>query len=147
MFTLCNCRSDEYYNEKYLPEEDSQKILGYDLCVEKGIYNFFNNVDRFQSELSAVGINCDDVDFEFLQHNPDEITDDMLSEINDSTKQMLALRNVMFQWAELQRNSIIVGCIDNDKDVEFHKKGADEGTYTNAIIRQRQQIEDIQYII
>lgn len=147
MFTLCDCRTDKYYNEKYLSEEDSLKIVGYDLGVEKGIYEFFNNIDRFKSELSEVGINCEDVDFDVLMYNPDELTDDMLSSVSDSTKQLITLKNTMFQWAELQRNGIIVEAIDNDKDAQLHKKEVDEDDRMNAVMRKHKQTENMQYII
>ena len=53
MSYIPDCRTDEYYNEKYLIQADKEVINGYDWCVEQ-VMCAFANIDELDIRPSDV---------------------------------------------------------------------------------------------
>ena len=47
MSYIPDCRRDEYYNQKYLNEKDSDFIRGFDWCADNAMDVFFDNIEDF----------------------------------------------------------------------------------------------------
>jgi hypothetical protein len=95
-----DCRTDEYYNEKYLIQADKEVIRGYDWCVEQ-VMCAFANIDEwtFRDELDV---------------RP-----------SDVVKAVEAMEPWFKRWLESDRNELITSMLD-DMDEEEYKKRKQE---------------------
>ena len=101
-----DCRTDEYYNEKYLIQADKEVIHGYDWCVEQ-VMSAFVNIDEwtFRDELDI---------------RPSDIV-----------KAAEAMEPWFKRWLESDRNELITSMLD-DMDEEEYKKRKEEVDNKNA---------------
>ncbi|MCD8090345.1 MAG: hypothetical protein LUD81_06955 [Clostridiales bacterium] len=103
MSRIPNCRTDEYYNEKYLGKDDKRFVSGYDYAAEI-IGLLFSNLDVYYRDFDIKG---EDINLaRFLENHP-KITD----------KAEEAVKN----WLEMQRNEFITGMLDSMDDDEYEK--------------------------
>ena len=119
--TLPDCRNDEYYNEDFLNEKDKEFLKGFDWAVEYALDNAFNNLD------------CILQDDAYLQRKleekvPDVEREDYEVELYDGTTEKRTIetnadliRSRMLDWAESERDELIVSMIDNMDEVEYKK--------------------------
>lgn len=150
MSRIPDCRTDEAYNEKYLNEVDSECITGYDFSIEDNINNFFNNISNWEDDIAyALGLSEEEAINieETLLDSDKDIEDYEESEIKEMgvvTALLITLKQRMLEWAEINRDEMIVSMIEHMKDSEYKelKAKADNGEYKNAIIRQREYKDD-----
>lgn len=84
-----DCRTDEYYNEKYLNDEDKRFLKGYDWAVENAL-NLLNNTDTYD-EL-------------------DDILDPNKAIVNVDKHEIF--RSALADWLEGERDMLITSMID-----------------------------------
>ena len=127
-----DARNDEYYNEAFLDEKNSNKIKGFDYCVEQ-IQNLLeNNLECFQEELTetlAEGKICPD----------DEVfsTREDLYEILYENRELISC--IVTAWAELERDELITTMIeDMPQDIyeELRKKAIKENRVSHNEIKK-----------
>ncbi len=121
MSYIPDCREDANYNEKYLNEEDSQYVLGFDHCIEDCIENFFDNIDMYGNELGT--------NVKWLK--------------KPMKKLLKAIKKCMLDYSEIQRDEMITGLIDgySEEEHESLKKAVDSGEIQNAISRYQEYLE------
>lgn len=142
MTYIPDTRTDKTYNEKYLKEDDSQFICGYDACTDT-VRNFFNNIDSFGDSFEDM-LDMDttklikDIDFE---KDIEDFSEEELAEMSTEEKTARVFYKAITEWLEIDRDELITGLIDNDKEFDKHKEEVDSGKYKNAIIRQREYQE------
>ena len=119
MSYIPDCRKDEYYNQKYLNEKDSEFVRGFDWCAEIAMDNFFNNIDDFFERDSFIM-------HMLLQEIPE--MDHEVYEWNNSFSEnpvenreirtyLDKLRAYLIDWVESHRDELITSMIDGmDKD-------------------------------
>ena len=96
MSRIPDCRTDEYYNQKYLDQINTVFIKGYDWAV-KQIQNMFNNLDCYP-------------DLKLL-------LDDKVAIIKDHKVGMV--QTCIEDWAEMERDEMITSMIDNMSEDEY----------------------------
>jgi len=98
MSRIPDCRTDEYYNEKYLGKNDKAFVAGYDWAVSQ-IINLFNNLEVY----------------------PDlkELLDDKKAVIKDNKVDIAIV--AIEDWAEMQRDELITSMIDGMDEKEYQK--------------------------
>lgn len=94
-----NCRTDEYYNDKYLNEKDKEFIAGYDWAIENAIKTFFANIDIYP-EL-------------------DDVLADNKAVIVEGKSDMV--EEAMIHFAEMHRNELITSILDGYDEKEYEK--------------------------
>lgn len=146
MWNMIDCREDEDYNEKYLPEEDSQFVCGYDAAIRDLSAVFFASLDflddfesikdKFDTDKIDLGVILDDNDI-------DEYTDKELSDMTFETRLVKTLQSAFLFFAEIGRDEMITSMIDNMDDETYQKLKAQSlsGKYKNAIVRQQEYVE------
>ena len=121
MSYIPDCRTDEYYNQKYLNEEDKAFVRGFDWCAEQAADNFFNNMyDLFGSD-SYFG--------HFLAEKlPEDMQDEYDYELfyEDMTVHRKIetyadlFRAKLLEWIEDERDQLITSMIDNMEEEEYN---------------------------
>ena len=101
MTYIPDCRTDDFYNEKYLNEKDKEFLKGYDYAVEQAL-NLLNNADVYP-------------DFDDLL-NPNK------SLVNTDKKEIV--KNALDQWLEMERDELITSMIDYMDDDEYEANRA-----------------------
>lgn len=143
MSRIPDCRTDEAYNENYLNEEDSETVVGYDLCVD-AIQNFFANIVNWEDDIAhALGLSAEDsinIDEEMLggDVNIDDFDESEISEMGVANAILLTLKTMLLDWAEGNRDEMITSMIEGMKNSEYEelKNKANTGEYKNAIVRR-----------
>ena len=93
-----NCRTDEYYNEKYLNEQDAEFIRGYDWAVKEILNLFENNVEVFP-EL-------------------ERLLDDKTAIICEGKANLVS--ECIEHWSEMERDELITSMIDGMEEDEYN---------------------------
>lgn len=123
MSRIPDCRTDEYYNQKYLNEKDSEFIRGFDWCAEMAMDNFFNNIEDFFSNDSYVmhtlNTEIPEVDHEKYDWSNSFIEED--TEIRVIKTYLDRLRASMIYWVENHRDELITSMIDGMDEDEYNK--------------------------
>ena len=122
MSYIPDCRSDEYYNQKYLNEKDGEFVRGFDWCAEMAMDNFFDNIENFF---------CND---SYLMHTlneemPEEMHDEYVwvdsfneTEEKRTIKTYLdAIRAHLIDWVESNRDELITSMIDAMSEDEYKR--------------------------
>lgn len=121
-----------------LNKEDKEFIKGYDWNTEQVVCNLFDNLDVYAAELKDVGINVDDIDtnivngafndgcepptYERSERDSNmkwysDYTYEELQKMNNITKTMLLLKEILCAHIESERDMLITSMIDNmDED-------------------------------
>lgn len=124
---LPDCKTDEFYNEKYLKGGDADFVSGFDFCINDAIATIFDNLEDSDEEISFVGIHTDLGDF--LSGNPDIFN---------------ALKRQFARSLQNERNELIMSILESKEDDEFEKrkKKVDKTGKTNIVIEQREETGD-----
>ena len=111
MSRIPDCRTDKYYNQKYLAGDDVSFVEGFDWCAEKAVESFFDNMDIYTQEFDIKGEDMNLV--RFLENHP---------------KIAEQLKESLLHYIEMQRDELITSMIDGmDKDLyEKVRKAVDE---------------------
>lgn len=127
MSYIPDCRTDEYYNEKFLNKPDKDFIRGFDWCVEMAVDNFFDNemFDLTQSDSYLGHILNDTV--------PDELQEEYTQDhvfLNDGENEQRKvetyadlIRYKLLYWIEMERKELITSIIDDMSDEEYAANG------------------------
>ena len=122
MSYIPDCRSDEYYNQKYLTGNDKEFIRGFDWCVEMAADNFFDNIDTvFGTDDHLIHVLNEKVpesmqeEWEFESFFPDAEKRVMKVETYADL-----LRKELAEWIESHRDELITSMLDH-MDEETYK--------------------------
>lgn len=127
MSYIPDCRTDEFYNEKYLNRKDKEFVSGYDWAVEQTVDNFFDNLNMLENnELEPLlnkEIECDETYEMTWAHGNRE---DEKREIKTFAEY---LRFKILEWCEMERDELITSMIDHMDEAEYKaiKEKADGG--------------------
>ena len=127
MSYIPDCRSDEYYNQKYLTGDDKKVIWGFDWCVEMVVDNFFDNFDVVDSDYldrvltqplllpegEQVEYTMEDT-FSFFQ-------EESLPEHKKLETYLDYLWYKLRMWIESNRNELITAFLDEMDEDEYQK--------------------------
>ena len=97
MSFIPDCRTDEYYNQKYLNKLDSEFVKGFDYCKEAAVECGFANIEDFFYEFEI---------------------DVRPSDIRKVTE---AVEKWLLDWIEAERDELITSMIDDMSDEEYTK--------------------------
>lgn len=130
MSYIPDCRRDEYYNQKYLNEKDSEFVRGFDWCSENAMDVFFDNIEDF--------FGVDSYIMHILKEEIPEDEHDEYIQINSfdeheekrTVKTYLdAIRAHLIDWVESNRDELITSMIDGMDEDEYKaiKEKVDRG--------------------
>lgn len=119
-----NCRTDEYYNQKYLDKNDKSFLDGFDWAMENAVDNFFDN--NFGDE------DCDDsyISHIMKEEVPKYMKEDYEMEfsfgdrpVEERTVQTYAdyVRMLILEWIEIERNELITSMIDGYDEEKYDR--------------------------
>ena len=97
MSYIPDCRTDEYYNEKYLEGLEKTFIEGFDFCVEHAVENGFNNIDEWT------------------------LRDEVDVRPSDIMKVVEAVKEWISDFIERRRDELITSIIDDMGEEEYVK--------------------------
>ena len=123
MSRIPDCRSDEYYNQKYLSSADRREIFGFDWCAET-VENFFANLEWLDENEKLLKFLEKEMPEEEQEENEwDYIT---LNGERETGKEKLVtyadyLRAALIEWIEMERDEVITSLIDSMTDEEYTK--------------------------
>ena len=118
MSYIPDCRKDEYYNQKYLNEKDSEFVRGFDWCAEIAMDNFFNNIDDFFERDSYI-MHILNEEIPEMDHEEYvmESSFDGTEEKRTIKTYLDKIRAYLIDWVEGHRDELITSMIDGmDKD-------------------------------
>lgn len=121
MSYIPDCRRDEYYNQKYLSEKDSEFIRGFDWCSENAVDVFFDNMEEFfgiDSYLMHI------LKEEIHEQDHEEYVwinsfDERIQEKRTVKTYLDAIRAHLIDWVEMHRDELITSMIDSMKEEEY----------------------------
>lgn len=90
-----DCRTDDAYNQKHLNERNKEFLHGYDYGISS-LMNVFDNLEIYSDEME---IDDEDINLVRLFKNHPVIKNTFISCLMD--------------YAEMERNELIVGLLDN----------------------------------
>ena len=127
MSYIPDCRTDEYYNQKFLTGSDKEFVRGFDWCVETAVDNFFDNemFDLAQSD-SYLGHILNELVPEELQEEYTQehvFLNDGEDEHRTVTTYADLIRYKLLYWIEMERDELITSMIDNMSDEEYIAAG------------------------
>lgn len=117
-----DCRTDEYYNEKYLDKESKQELRGYDWCAEFVVDNFFDNLEScLDSDIIEKLLNkkipkeCRET-YEFTSPWGGGYT------VKRKTKRLKDwIRSKLLDYMESERDALIISILDNMDEDEYER--------------------------
>ena len=120
-----DCRSDEYYNQKYLVGDDKEFIRGFDWCVEMEVDSFFDNFDVVGSdylELALARQVPEELQFEYETEDAFSLfREESLPEHRKVETYLDYLWYKLRMWIEIQRNELITVLLDEMDEEEYQK--------------------------
>ena len=140
-----NARTDEQINEKYLNNNDSLLIMGYDLCAgEAGAFE--NSLMGFDPLLENGFFDTSKVDIDVIESDKhySEFTKEEIDALSPETRAVKFIFDNLLCTIEDSRNAIITSLIeDMDKEeYETNKRLADNGEYINCLTYVSQEIDN-----
>lgn len=123
MSYIPDCRKDEYYNQRYLNEKNTEFIMGFDWCAEMAMDNFFNNIDDFFERDSFIMHillqEIPEVDHEVYEWN-NSFSENPVE--NREIKTYLdKIRAYLIDWVEGERDQLITSMIDSMDSDEYKR--------------------------
>ena len=97
MSYIPDCRTDEYYNEKYLEGLEKTFIEGFDFCVEYAVESGFDNIDEWT------------------------LRDEVDVRPSDIMKVVEAVKEWISDFIESRRDELITSIIDDMGEEEYVK--------------------------
>ena len=124
MSRIPDCRTDEYYNQKYLNQRDKAELFGFDYCTECAVDNFFDNLDNYFDEETYLGHVLNEelpesmqeeytMEFSFFRAEEHKSEDRTCKTYAD------LLRMRILEWIEMERDEVITSMIENMDDEEY----------------------------
>lgn len=124
MSRIPDCRTDEYYNQKYLNQRDKAELFGFDYCTECAVDNFFDNLDNYFDEETYLGHVLNEelpesmqeeytMEFSFFRAEENKSEDRTCKTYAD------LLRMRILEWIEMERDEVITSMIENMDDEEY----------------------------
>ncbi len=134
--------AENKYYHGYLNPADALWVNGYDMCAAI-TDNLFNHLDDYEDYLSEnMGAKLDNIDESILHSNQylSEFSDEEINDMTPETRILKCMRDILVDWAETIRDSLIVDRIDNMDPAEYDEivKGVKDGTYKNLIIAEEE---------
>ena len=93
-----DCRTDEYYNQKYLTQRNKDFVAGYDYALEQ-VQNLFNNLEVFP--------------------DLEQLLDDNVALVKEHKVDMV--QTCIEDWAEMNRDELITSMIDSMDENEYQE--------------------------
>lgn len=126
MSYIPDCRTDEFYNEKYLDDKDTLFVRGFDWCAEMAADMFFDNLpseieDLLAAELPESMREEYDVKSDFdTNETPQHRTVNTWADL---------MRKAMLDFIESERDELITSMIDGMDEAEYKaiKERVDNG--------------------
>lgn len=129
------------YYEGYLDDDDSALAIGYDLAIEDMMTAFYNLMAD-EEDFSAAGFNVNDIQEEVLSDDEDndktldEYTVEERMKMTKETKLVIAFRNFLSSYMELDRNELISSMIEGmDRDEYDRMVALDDAGKKNRFLR------------
>lgn len=120
-----DCRSDEYYNQKYLTGDDEKIIRGFDWCVEQVVDNFFDNFDVVDSDYLDLALERqvpEDLRAEYeMEDTFHPFSEGSRPEHRKVETYLDYLRYRLLCWIESHRNELITAFLDEMDEEEYQK--------------------------
>lgn len=131
MSRIPDCRRDEYYNQKYLNDKDSEFVRGFDWCAERAVDNFFDNLDYIDDDELVRFLDKELPESEQFGYQWSDTfcrDADLVEERYVRTFGDL-LRSTLAEWIESHRDELITSMIDSMTDEEYNtiKETVDRG--------------------
>ena len=139
MSYIPDCRSDEYYNQKYLVGDDKEFIRGFDWCVEMEVDSFFDNFDVVGGsdylELALARQVPEELQFEYETEDAFPLfREESLPEHRKLETYLDYLWYKLRKWIESNRNELITALLDNMDEKEYEKvKAAVDGKEDQSV--------------
>ena len=124
MIRIPDCRTDEFYNEKYLNEKDMEFISGFDYVTEFAVSAFFYNAEVYDDVFKSIGLNPRFIDTDTVTDDNKLINELTADDVCNMTKETLifkAFRESMLHCIEMQRNITITSAIDHMPEEEYRR--------------------------
>lgn len=137
MSKIPSCRTDENYNEKYLPEHAADFVTGFDWAVQCGMNSTFANFD----EVCAL-FDAEDIDPNIKEQLDGQLTaDNILTVLANRPDLQAVISKALNIWCELERDELITSMLDELTDEQYNvlKAKADAG-YKNAVVEQQERV-------
>lgn len=99
MSYIPDCRTDKYYNQKFLDDEDKTFVAGFDWAVEMITNLFKGNMDVYELEFDIAG---EDINLARFLENHEPINEMLVGCVE--------------HWMEMERNELITSMLDNKAD-------------------------------
>ena len=138
---LGNKEGRNAYYEGYLNDDDSALAIGYDLAIEDMMTAFYNLMAD-EEDFSAAGFNVNDIQEEVLSDDEDndkaldEYTVEERMKMTKETKLVIAFRNFLSSYMELDRNELISSMIEGmDRDEYDRMVALDDAGKKNRLLR------------
>ena len=106
------------YRQEYLNDRDKEFVKGFDYAVNT-IMNYFRNLDVFSEEFLKAGINTHRIDTEAVV--ADDMSDEEIEALDEKTYLLGTVHDSMSDWLEMERNELIVSCLDNMSGASYEK--------------------------
>lgn len=125
MSYIPDCRTDEYYNQKYLNEKDAEFVRGFDWCTEMAADNLFDNLTDFFPEDSYFGhILCEELPVSMQEEYEWQVSFGAEGENPPPEKRVVKtyadlLRMQLIDWIESERDQLITSMIDGMEEEEY----------------------------
>lgn len=123
MSYIPDCRSDEFYNDKYVEGADKEFLRGFDWCVEFVVDNFFNNnLDETDEDTHLAHTLSEEV----IEHMKEtyEVYHSYGDEKVETRKvetYVDLLRMKLLEWIESERDMLVTSMLDGMAEEEYNK--------------------------
>ena len=99
------------YWQGYLNDEDAEFVAGFDWAITIVARLFFDNLDIYEGGTPDIGV--EDINLslpEYFEKHPDKLN---------------VFRSCLFDYAEAERNELVVSMLDDMGEEEYNKRKAD----------------------
>lgn len=128
MSYIPDCRTDEFYNEKYLNEKDAEFVRGFDWCCEMAADIFFDNLP-FAEDSHLMHVLNEEIPEDTHEEYDIESEFDVPAQHRIVKTYADKLRALLLDFIESERDELIVSMIDGMDDAEYKaiKERVDNG--------------------
>ena len=137
MSIIPDCRQDEYYNEKYLNENDAQFVAGFDWARIFAVNNFFDNIEIYDLEDMEAETEEEQALLDYMEEH---------REAAEAAAKIFIknIKEAIMEHIESERDELITSMIENMNDEEFEDRKAktDAGEMHNCLAEYKFEKED-----
>lgn len=119
MSYIPDCRTDEYYNEKYLNDNDKAEVRGYDWAVEEVVDTAFDNLDVFCDDTFLAELNKPLPESLKTEYEMEWRFGDRGTEKRNVETYLDLLRYAILAHCEMDRNELVTSMIDDMDEDEY----------------------------